>query len=202
MCGRFTITMHASEIEALIEKEFKVNPVEVEDQPRYNIAPTQNVMGLLYHRNTFRFGSLKWGLKFTHHLAINTRIETIFEKPYFQDLMNTQKIVLLSNGYFEWDMHTKEPYFIHYENQEPMFLGGLWRKNNEDFECSIITLEAPNHLNELHPRVPFSMTSTQAKTWLQNDLEPSQLIKYPDQATKISRLVNRVSENHADILKP
>lgn len=199
MCGRFTITMTALEIETLLKNDFFLESVQVEDRPRYNIAPTQSVMGVLFHQGKYRFGELKWGLQFSNHLAINTRIETIEEKEYFKDLKKSQRILLLSNGYFEWDPTTKTPYYIHYENQAPMYFGGLWRKNNHQFECSIITLPASDRLIQIHPRMPFSMTLDKAKRWLKDNEEPSQLIRIPDQVIEISSRVNKVSENDKDI---
>ena len=201
MCGRFTITMSAPEIETLLENDFDIKGTNVDEMPRFNIAPTQRVLGLLSHYGKYRFGSLKWGLKFSSHLAINTRIETIQEKDYFKDLMTYQKILILSNGYFEWDKDNKTPYYIHYENQEPMFYGGLWRKNNDVFECSIITLEAPKHLKEIHPRMPFSMKAGNAKKWLVSEGDPYRLVNPPNQFYVISNRVNKVSENDRDILK-
>ena len=201
MCGRFTVTMTALEIETLLMNDFSLEAVHVDDRPRYNMAPTQSVMGILFHQGKYRFGDLKWGLQFSNHLAINTRIETIEEKSYFKDLMKSQRIVLLSNGYFEWDPTTKTPYYIHYENQAPMYFGGLWRKNNHNFECSIITLPASDGLSPIHPRMPFSMRLENAQHWLKNEEDPKELINIPDQVIEISSRVNKVSENDKDILR-
>jgi len=201
MCGRFTVTMTALEIETLLRDDFQLDSVKVDDRPRFNIAPTQKVMGLLFHQGNFRFGELKWGLQFSQHLAINTRIESIQEKDYFKDLLNTQRILLISNGYFEWDPTTKTPYYIHYEHQEPMYFGGLWRKNQKDFECSIITLPATDSLRDIHPRMPFSMKKDQAKQWLIDHPPAEELLNIPDQVIKISSRVNKVTENDPDILR-
>lgn len=201
MCGRFTITMTASEIESLINQGFEINHPTVDSFPRYNIAPTQNILGILYTKDHFRIGTLKWGFQFSNHLAINSRMESIEEKTYFKDLYQTQRILLFSNGYFEWDPSSKTPYYIHYKNQEPMYFGGLWRKNKEHFEASIITLPADQTLQKIHPRMPFSMRHDQAKLWLQGSMDFKESVSVPTEVSEISKTVNSVQNNDMNIFE-
>ncbi len=205
MCGRFTITMSAGEIQTLLEDEFNVALESLDETPRYNIAPTMQTIALLHDGKKYRAGSISWGFRFNHRpkpiLAFNTRIETIQEKPFFKTLYNAQRIALLSNGYFEWDTQDKTPYWMHYPAQAPMFLGGIWRKAST-FESSIITLKAPEPLAHIHPRVPFSMPLKNVAAWLAAPFgSPEMLFEAPTQIEPISKRVNTVSNNDASILK-
>ena len=205
MCGRFTVAYSADEITQYLQDAFAIDGLELPDIPRFNVAPSMDVVAVLYDGTHFRGGPIKWGFTFNKGgktiQAFNTRIESIQSKPFFNQLYRTQRLALLSTGYFEWDTHTKHPYWIHYEDQSPMFLGGIWRKD-ATFESSIITLEAPDDLAKIHPRVPFSMPLSRVKTWLR---EPTQsaaaLYQKPSQITPITSAVNRPENNDASILK-
>lgn len=204
MCGRFTITMQAREITDLLERAFDIEGFTPQDIPRYNIAPSMSVIALFHDGVKYRAGHIPWGFQFERanksFLAFNTRIETIREKPFFKQLYDTQRMVFLSNGYFEWDVTNKTPYWLHYADHAPMFLGSIWHKK-ASFESSIITLEAPESLASIHPRVPFSMPLKHVTPWLlKTSDDPLSLGQIPTQIDRLSRAVNTVSNNDASIL--
>lgn len=205
MCGRFTITMSAGEIQTLLEENFNASVDFIETKPRYNIAPTMETLALLYDGKKYRVGMIPWGFRFERNqkpiLAFNTRIETIEEKPFFKTLYDANRIAFLSNGYFEWDTTDKTPYWMHYQDQAPMFLGGIWRKD-KTYQGSIITLNAPENLARIHPRVPFSMPLKSVGSWLKEGTQnPLSLFQAPSEIKPISKAVNKVSNNDASILE-
>ena len=204
MCGRFTLTMRPEDLETLLQDEFAIEVKEPFKTPHYNVAPTMDVIGILYDGERFRAGSIHWGFQFSkldqNILAFNTRIETIAQKPFFKNLVQSKRLAIVSNGYFEWDTTTKTPYYMHYENDAPMFLGGIWRRGDR-FESSIITLPAPDALHAIHPRVPFSMRLSQVQAWLKTGpQDPAHLYQMPDTYKVISKAVNKVAHNDASIL--
>lgn len=205
MCGRFTLTMSASEIETLLHDAFAVSMDKLEEKPRYNIAPTMETIALIHDGVKYRAGLIPWGFQFNASgkpiLAFNTRFETIQEKPFFKTLYDTQRLVFVSNGYFEWDTQDKTPYWMHYKAHAPMFLGGLWRKA-ASFQGSIITFAAPERLADIHPRVPFSMPLKNVAAWLKEPTDsPETLFQAPTEIEPISKRVNTVTNNDASILK-
>lgn len=206
MCGRFTITLSAGEIQTLLNDQFSVSLDALADKPRYNIAPTMETLALLYDGKDFRAGMIPWGLRFERNqkpiLAFNTRIETIEEKPFFNTLYTHNRIAFLSNGYFEWDQTDKTPYWMHYPHQDPMFLGGIWRKDHT-YQGSVITLKAPEKLAHIHPRVPFSMPLDHVHQWLKEGTDhPTNLFVSPTDITPLTNRVNKVTHNDASILEP
>lgn len=205
MCGRFTITMHADEITTLLSDAFAITSDFLTDKPRYNIAPTMETIAILHDGTKYRAGMIPWGFRFmrkeTPILAFNTRFETIQEKPFFKSLFETQRLVFLSNGYFEWATQDKTPYWMHYKDQAPMFLGGLWRQD-KSFQSSIITFNAPESLAQIHPRVPFSMPLEKVATWLKGaNAHPETLLEVPTEIDPLSTRVNKPAHNDASILK-
>ncbi len=73
MCGRFTLKTNPSEWGQLLLPSLDMGSLEQiasDWQPRYNIAPTQSIIGLLYpsssdqtaERNSIVARALRWGL--------------------------------------------------------------------------------------------------------------------------------------------
>ena len=56
---------------------------------------------------------------------INARSETLIEKPSFKNIVHTQRCIIISNGFYEWDSKTKQPYFICPNNSQIMNFGIL-----------------------------------------------------------------------------
>lgn len=63
---------------------------------------------------------------------INARIETLQNKPSFQNLLNHNRCLIICNGYFEWKReHTSsQPYYIHRRRKQLMLIAGLWSASN------------------------------------------------------------------------
>ena len=48
--------------------------------------------------------AMKWGMVIpnTTDIVINGRLEELYRKPFFRNLLETKRAVLTVNGYFEW----------------------------------------------------------------------------------------------------
>jgi putative SOS response-associated peptidase YedK len=150
MCGRYTLLAEANQL----AEEFQVGNV-VALEPRYNIAPTQNVpvvrlvgiaapssMAVVRKAETGgarRLDILRWGLipswakdaKFGYR-TINARAETVATQPAFRDAFRKRRCIVPANGFFEWQKsmasgkEVKQPYYIRRRDGRPMGLAGLW----------------------------------------------------------------------------
>lgn len=135
---------------------------------------------------------INWGLiphwskddsikKFT----LNSRIETIKEKPAFRDAVNNRCLVLV-NGFYEWQWldekgKTKQKYFIKLKDSETFALAGIWSAwtnpvDDTQLETfSIVTTEANEVMSEIHntkKRMPIILTPEMEEEWLGNgDIE-------------------------------
>ena len=103
MCGRYTLTVN---IKTIAEK-FGVEPT-LETEPRYNVAPTQNVVSIM-RNGTTHLAELRWGLipswakdESVGSRMINARAETAAEKPMFRSAFKKRRCLILANGYYEW----------------------------------------------------------------------------------------------------
>jgi len=200
MCGRFTLATPAAEWAAL----FRLNePPDVD--PRYNIAPTQDVVivrtpvGLREHpglaladsgaRPPREWALVRWGL--VPHWAreigtsaplINARSETVAEKPSFRDSFRERRCLVVADGFYEWQPagRRKQPYWIGLQDRRPFAFAGVWDRWKSDTgdaldSCAILTTDANEALRSLHDRMPVILRPEDHDRWMDPDTVPWEL---------------------------
>ncbi|HVL38155.1 MAG TPA: SOS response-associated peptidase [Fimbriimonadaceae bacterium] len=111
MCARFTLRTGAATIVDL----FDLSEVP-EMPPRYNIAPTQDVVAVVLDKHgEKRARLLRWGLvpswakdPTIGQRMINARREGINDKPAFRKAFERRRCLIPADGFFEW-MEVEEP---------------------------------------------------------------------------------------------
>src|SRR5690554_6018593 len=105
MCGRFTLR---TAVDELLER-FGLSLPGFEVLPRYNIAPTQNILVAVETGGERKPVLMRWGLipylsKDTSKAArmINARQETLTERASFKNLVNSRRCLILADGFYEW----------------------------------------------------------------------------------------------------
>ena len=108
MCGRYTLT---DPDPRLLRFRFGLmESAEIEQEPRYNVAPTDPVLAVRLNGEGIReAGILRWGL-IPHsanpdtfdRLLINARAETVAEAPAFRDAFQTHRCLIVADGFYEW----------------------------------------------------------------------------------------------------
>src|SRR5512140_2612205 len=116
MCGRFASLLSPE----LLADLFKL-PLPPVLEARYNIAPTQPAPVVRNQGDHNRLDLLRWGLvpegsKDPSYISqlINTRSESVTEKPAFRHAIKYRRCIIPVSGFFEWE-HTgvqKQPYYI------------------------------------------------------------------------------------------
>ncbi|MFP4418956.1 MAG: SOS response-associated peptidase [Desulfococcaceae bacterium] len=176
MCGRF---VQQSTLETLVD-HFAIDVVTCEVEPRYNVAPTQEVLAIVAHEGKRRLGKLRWGL--VPHWAeeasaagrlINARSETAHEKPSFRTAFRRHRCLIPADGFYEWKKAgygPKQPFFIHRPDREPFAMAGLWdiwREGENDYRsCTVLTRPAEGPTAELHDRMPVILDGESHDGWL------------------------------------
>lgn len=148
--------------------------------PRFNIAPTQDLVTIQLEAGAWTTRARRWGLipSWAKDPAIasktfNARAETAAEKPSFRQAFRSRRCLIPVDGFYEWT-HTgkdKVPFFISNSNSEEMLLfAGLFEtwKGPEDVvtTCTILTTEANAFMAELHSRMPAILAPAAWNTWL------------------------------------
>jgi putative SOS response-associated peptidase YedK len=159
-------------------------------EPRFNVAPTQQVAVVRNQGEVNRLDLLKWGLvpswskdlSFGSHL-INARSETVAEKPTFRHAIKYRRCIVPTSGFYEWD-HSggkKQPYFIQLADQSPMCLAGVWESwkapdGSEIDTFAILTTSANKLVEPIHDRMPVILYPDTFNLWLNHNIhDPEQL---------------------------
>lgn len=186
MCGRFAQRSNPKRL----AKEFKV--ADVPDlEARYNIAPTQEVLGVLGSADGREMKFFKWGLipswaKDTSMGArlINARSETVDEKPAFREAFKKRRCIIPADGFYEWQRTAgrKQPFFFQMKDERPFGFAGLWEKwqgvGGQTIEsCTILTTEANQTLSPVHDRMPVILAPDDYELWLDEDVRKRELLK-------------------------
>jgi putative SOS response-associated peptidase YedK len=224
MCGRYLLTTPAEALRCIFGFVDQPNL-----QPRYNIAPTDQVAVIRQRRQPAgerTLQKLRWGLvpSWAESLAggakmINARAETVTSKPAFRKAFERRRCLVPANGFYEWRPGdpTKQPYLVAPPDGSPIAFAGLWERWSPPGEAggersyvdsfTIVTTSANSRLAELHPRMPVVLAPDDYATWLAPDAEPAALVTLlrpaPDELlapVAVDRRVNSVKNDDADLL--
>ncbi|OME69778.1 hypothetical protein BK120_33785 [Paenibacillus sp. FSL A5-0031] len=214
MCGRYTITSDLDEI----LNTFAVDETDYEYTKRYNVAPTQMVPGIILKEGRRVLSGFKWGLipfwskdpKIAYKM-INARAEGIKKKPAFRSLLKRNRILIPSNGFYEWrkEDEGKQPYRFQMKTKAVYAFAGLydtWRDANGESisTCTIITTTPNQLVSDVHDRMPVILTDIHG--WLNPEIEDvsqflkpfptEEMMKYP-----VSKDVGNVKNSDESIIK-
>jgi len=182
MCGRFTRYLSWSEIHTLYRLTV---PAEIgrNDEPRYNIAPTQDVPFITAEAGAQRLREGRWWLvpwwakEMPKQAMFNARIETVETSGAFKDAFKTKRCLIPADGFYEWTKAEdggKDPWHIHLPGHAPFSFAGLWAHNDklDITSCTIITMPAAAPITKLHDRQPVILDPEIYDAWLDPETPP------------------------------
>ena len=187
MCGRFTLTSNLDDL----QKRFRFDAGDLKFQPRYNIAPTQEVLAVT-NDGRRRAEEMRWGLVpfwakdlSVGNRMINARSETLATKSAFRAAYRKRRCLILADGFFEWKKEgaRKIPMYFFLRSREPLTFAGLWElwkapSGDTVRSCTIITTE-PNALIEpIHNRMPAILLGESVALWLDPLTEDPNLLQH------------------------
>lgn len=219
MCGRFTLFCEVERV----SNRFGVEKGTVEIEPRYNIAPTEEILGVVNGRQR-RLALFRWGLipfwaeePSIGNRMINARVEAVSTKPAFRRSLKNRRCLIVADGFYEWrkEKKTKVPMYIRLTSHEPFGFASLWDEwtapqGEKVTSCTIITIESNALISEIHPRMPVILTREAEDYWLDDSIvDPARLLPwlkpYPSEemeAYEVDRTVNSSSHKGPDCVEP
>jgi putative SOS response-associated peptidase YedK len=222
MCGRYTLTDPDPRI---LRFRFGLGEsAEVpEEKPRFNIAPTDTIVGIRNDKEGNReAGLLRWGL-IPHfadpdewdRLLINARAETVEEQPAFRDAFTDGfRCLIPADGFYEWrDSDTgKQPLWITRPDREMFAFAGLFaRAKRKDgsklYSCTIVTTRPGEVVKPIHDRQPVILDREAEEAWLEKGTSAHELRSMLEptdelEAIEVSDAVNSVREDGPHLLEP
>jgi putative SOS response-associated peptidase YedK len=186
MCGRYARRTDAKKL----AQEFKVAEVPAVE-PRYNIAPTNDILAVYQSPDGREMTFYQWGLvpswakdASMGARLINARSETVTEKPAFREAFKRRRCIIPADGFYEWrrEGSKKQPFFFRMRDERPFGFAGLWEHWEGDGgrvvnSCTILTTEANELLQPVHDRMPVILHPDDYELWLAGDARELGLVK-------------------------
>jgi len=174
MCGRFSLEQYPT----TIIEHFDL-PTYPKFNPKYNIAPSSNILTVFNAGNGFEIGEMNWGIippwakegQFKRPL-INARGETVWEKPSFKKIAKSNRCIILANGFYEWNRSEspKQPYRVTIKDCQDMAMAGIYQVSKDgEMQCCIITTQANKDMGKIHHRMPVLIDIDNLKRWIDSD---------------------------------
>ena len=182
MCGRYTLIR----LNDVLEKFPWIEHAPPDLVPRYNVAPTQAILGIANdHPNEFEH--FVWGLipswakePSIGNRMINARAETLAEKPAFRTALKRRRCLVIADGFYEWKKEpgggkkpVKTPMFIRMRDGKPFAFAGLWETwhdksggGSEVRSCTIVTTSPNDLMKDIHDRMPAIVPPERYQDWL------------------------------------
>lgn len=162
-------------------------------QPRYNIAPTQDVPICRLEDDERRLIDHRWGLipfwskdEKIAYRTINARAEGIEKKPAFRAAFKERRCLVPADGFYEWTgpKGDRQPYKITMKCGEVFAMAGLWERwTPKDQEpvvsFTIVTCEPNELVGQLHNRMPVILKAEDYGAWLDGSAGSEPLVPYP-----------------------
>ena len=168
MCSRYYID---SDIENELEKV--ANNAEQEFCHKYftgDIRPTDMVPVIEKTDHGLKLSTCKWGylLSKGKNLVINARVETVLDKPSFQNGILYHRILILASGFYEWNPLKEKNSFTR-TDATPLYMAGFcdWFENERRFV--ILTTAANDSMIKVHDRMPLTIEKEQMEDWFDNE---------------------------------
>jgi len=221
MCGRFSLGASVTTLVAQFDL-FEAPPWT----PRYNIAPTQEVLVVVKDPATASRQARRhrWGLipSWAKDLAIgnqliNAQAETAATKPSFRVAFRKRRCLILADGFCEWkkEGRHKQRFHIRLGDGRPFGFAGLWEhwEGGEGAaidSCTILTTTPNDMLHPLHHRMAVILAPENYDLWLDPAIQEVDRLQpllrpYPAEAMTayaVSTRVNNPANDSPTLLEP
>ena len=211
----------------MIAHSFDIRLDSFEFLPRYNIAPTQDVLTVINEAGVRQTRMMRWGLipfwardtKIGYRM-INARAETVADNRAFKNAFQQRRCLILADSFYEWrgTGKNKQPMRILLRSEESFAFAGIWETWRDESRpeaepvssCSIITT-LPNSLVEpIHDRMPVMLPRDLEPDWLDPDNQDTGLLRevllpYDPGLMKtyeVSTLVNSARNQGPELILP
>ena len=221
MCGRYAL--HAESEELIAAYAVQSDAATPRLEPRYNVAPTQEVPIVVAEGEARRLRLVRWGLVPAAWPApnqrgaplINARAESLAARAVFRRPFERSRCLVPASGFYEWQRAggARQPYYFTPAADEPLAFAGLhdrWQRGAAPPlpSCTIITVPAAAPVAALHDRMPALLSPAEWETWLDAAAPPETLraLLRPSAATLLSYpvtpRVNHYAYDRADAVTP
>lgn len=148
-------------------------------EPRYNIAPTQDILTVQSREGTLEGRMLRWGISLPSErdgpdrMLINVRSETALRGGFYRRLLDGHRVLIPASHFYEWrrDGRRKLPFLIGHRDGLMAFAGlaGRWVSPDTGVVVPavvILTCPANEAVSSFHDRMPVVLDPGSWDRWL------------------------------------
>lgn len=199
MCDRYSFALSKEKINRRFEIKLTQLP-----EVNYNISPGQSV-AVVTDISSGLLSVFFWGIclpnktkKTAGGLISNINKESIPIQPYFKNLLENRRCLILADGFYCWKKISKKgviPYRAVLKWNLPFAMAGIWDTQVNTLTgavqnvCAILTTSSNMLLNQVDKKMPVVLPIEYEKIWLDQKLsleEALQLLKpYPAEGMKL-----------------
>lgn len=207
MCGRYALHSNP-EVVALL---FGLSEIPA-FTPRYNIAPSTQVLIVRRNDAAAEAAQVRWGL--VPHWAKdpsigarmnNARAETVAQKPPFREAYRKRRCLIPANGFYEWKLENglKQPYYVYPSGGALFAFAALWERWNDLQTCTVITTDANEKMAAVHERMPVIVSPAEYSAWLAGEEIPLRACPHSAiDVRRVSRSVNNARNDEPRLIEP
>jgi putative SOS response-associated peptidase YedK len=201
-----------------MEREFMTAQGFGQHAANFNTTPSQPVPAIRASSGASEALQLIWG-SLGQHGGFNVPIEGLATSAASRaPWKEGRRCIVPALGFYEWHVNpggSKQPYYIHLEDQDVFGFAGLWSQSRTGANtvtefCSLITLPANNLMAEVDNakgRMPAILKREQRHQWLFAPAEAAAaaLFAYADErmvAYAVSARVDSPRNNDESLLQP
>lgn len=219
MCGRVNVSDNDG-VRLLLES-LGMNTWPSRD-PRFNIAPTQT-LDVVMQDGKLSLEPMSWGVSMllpgkkgmVTRRVQNSRDDKLWSSRLWKPLMESQRVLVPVNGFYEWKRQDKKlvsAYYMTPAQASAMFLAGIYKKSTTEadkLEVSVVTTSANDAMSVVHDRMPVLLLSAnEAMAWLEDgDRQSLDELMRPASNdaltfTEVSDYVNKSTHEGARCIEP
>ncbi len=223
MCGRYSLSSPDAD---LLSRRFELREsasLADEEEPRFNIAPTDPVLAVRRIEAGNELGRLRWGLvpgrwaEKGGRPLINARAETLESQPAFAESFRERRCLIPADGFYEWltDQRGKRPLWFSRADGQVFAFAGIWAElpqrsgDGVIHSCAIVTTRPNELVRPVHDRMPVVLDPEVEDAWLAPEAETEELrdllVPAPEDllvGREVGDFVNDVRDDGPHLIEP
>lgn len=199
----------------LLKAKWRGDSSKTKFRSSYNIGPGGFSACLVRGKSGGReLCHMRWGFHLgACGLTINARSETLSEKRSFKNLVDYNRCIIVSEGFYEWQRlkgGKRQPFFFHTQSERPLLLAGLYTARlqpdgSEYYDFVIITVPAHDRYAQVHDRMPAVIDPELLDIWLGADAELALSLLVPTDVLdfyEVSNFVGTITNDGPTCIAP
>lgn len=173
MCGRYFVD---DGLEREIKNAFQSIDISKFQVKAGDVRPT-DLAFILTGTKEIWLTQMRWGFRKKNQkdLLINARVETVKEKPMFNESMRYNRCVILASGFYEWNKIGEKASFRS-SHRKILFMAGIWQKVEDENQFTILTTAPNASVDPVHDRMPLVLDKNEVPRWLMDWKQAEELL--------------------------